>query len=168
MSKRRAVARASARAQRTSAAEREARPPALAASRSPRWRPIAVWAMPRRSHSSSVWAKSRAVTRTSWPSARSRSITGRITSTCGLFVRSIQTRMRDAHGIVAAGNARPRARSPNRSSTIAWHFVRDAGLPAIFVLMVAESACIPIPSEATMLFAGFAVANPGTERRTTI
>jgi membrane protein DedA with SNARE-associated domain len=45
---------------------------------------------------------------------------------------------------------------------IAWHFVRDAGLPAVFVLMVAESACIPIPSEATMLFAGFAVADPGT------
>jgi membrane protein DedA with SNARE-associated domain len=43
----------------------------------------------------------------------------------------------------------------------AWHFVRDAGYPAIFVLMLAESACIPIPSEATMLFAGFAVANPG-------
>jgi membrane protein DedA with SNARE-associated domain len=43
----------------------------------------------------------------------------------------------------------------------AWHFVRDAGLPAVFVLMVAESACIPIPSEATMLFAGFAVAEPG-------
>ncbi len=43
---------------------------------------------------------------------------------------------------------------------IAWHFVRDAGLPAIFVLMVAESACIPIPSEATMLFAGFAVSAP--------
>jgi membrane protein DedA with SNARE-associated domain len=41
------------------------------------------------------------------------------------------------------------------------HFVRDAGLPAIFLLMLAESACIPIPSEATMLFAGFAVANPG-------
>jgi membrane protein DedA with SNARE-associated domain len=44
---------------------------------------------------------------------------------------------------------------------LAWHFVRDAGLPAIFLLMVAESACIPIPSEATMLFAGFAVAEPG-------
>ena len=38
--------------------------------------------------------------------------------------------------------------------------MRDAGLPAIFVLMLAESACIPIPSEATMLFAGFAVADP--------
>ncbi|HEX5853001.1 MAG TPA: DedA family protein [Solirubrobacteraceae bacterium] len=45
---------------------------------------------------------------------------------------------------------------------IAWHFVRDVGLPAVFVLMVAESACIPIPSEATMLFAGFAVADPGS------
>jgi membrane protein DedA with SNARE-associated domain len=44
---------------------------------------------------------------------------------------------------------------------VAWHFVRDAGLPAVFVLMLAESACIPIPSEATMLFAGFAVADPG-------
>jgi membrane protein DedA with SNARE-associated domain len=45
---------------------------------------------------------------------------------------------------------------------LAWHFVRDAGLPAVFVLMVAESACVPIPSEATMLFAGFAVADPGS------
>jgi membrane protein DedA with SNARE-associated domain len=33
------------------------------------------------------------------------------------------------------------------------------GLPGVFVLMVAESACIPIPSEATMLFAGFNVSN---------
>ena len=32
------------------------------------------------------------------------------------------------------------------------------GLPGIFLLMVAESACIPIPSEATFLFAGFGVA----------
>jgi membrane protein DedA with SNARE-associated domain len=32
------------------------------------------------------------------------------------------------------------------------------GLPGIFVLMLAESACIPIPSEATMLFAGFNVS----------
>ena len=33
------------------------------------------------------------------------------------------------------------------------------GLPGIFVLMLLESACIPIPSEATMLFAGFNVSN---------
>src|SRR3954463_12751437 len=33
------------------------------------------------------------------------------------------------------------------------------GLAGIFVLMLAESACIPIPSEATMLFAGFNVSD---------
>jgi membrane protein DedA with SNARE-associated domain len=36
--------------------------------------------------------------------------------------------------------------------------VGDLGLLGVFVLMVLESACIPIPSEATMLFAGFNVA----------
>jgi membrane protein DedA with SNARE-associated domain len=41
------------------------------------------------------------------------------------------------------------------------HFVRDAGLPGVFVLMAIGSACIPIPSEVVMLFAGFAVADPG-------
>jgi len=41
------------------------------------------------------------------------------------------------------------------------HFVRDAGLPGIFALMAVSSACIPIPSEIVMLFAGFAVADPG-------
>ena len=41
------------------------------------------------------------------------------------------------------------------------HFVREAGLPGVFVLMALGSACIPIPSEVVMLFAGFAVANPG-------
>jgi len=40
------------------------------------------------------------------------------------------------------------------------HFVRDAGLPGIFLLMLLSSACIPIPSEVVMLFAGFAVADP--------
>src|SRR5918911_2302462 len=33
------------------------------------------------------------------------------------------------------------------------------GLAGVFVLMLLESACIPIPSEATMLFAGFNVSN---------
>jgi membrane protein DedA with SNARE-associated domain len=33
------------------------------------------------------------------------------------------------------------------------------GLAGVFVLMLLESACIPVPSEATMLFAGFNVAN---------
>jgi membrane protein DedA with SNARE-associated domain len=36
--------------------------------------------------------------------------------------------------------------------------VNDLGLVGIFVLMLVESACIPIPSEATMLFAGFGVS----------
>jgi membrane protein DedA with SNARE-associated domain len=36
--------------------------------------------------------------------------------------------------------------------------VDKIGLLGVFVLMVAESACIPIPSEGTMLFAGFNVA----------
>jgi membrane protein DedA with SNARE-associated domain len=36
--------------------------------------------------------------------------------------------------------------------------VEEIGLLGIFVLMLLESACIPIPSEATMLFAGFAVS----------
>jgi membrane protein DedA with SNARE-associated domain len=44
---------------------------------------------------------------------------------------------------------------------LASEFVGETGLVAVFLLMVAESACIPIPSEATMLFAGFAVSNPG-------
>jgi len=33
------------------------------------------------------------------------------------------------------------------------------GLAGVFVLMLLESACIPVPSEATMLFAGFNVSN---------
>src|SRR3954469_23463626 len=40
----------------------------------------------------------------------------------------------------------------------ATDFIDSAGLAAVFVLMVLESACIPIPSEAIMLFAGFNVS----------
>jgi membrane protein DedA with SNARE-associated domain len=40
----------------------------------------------------------------------------------------------------------------------ATSIVGDLGLAGIFLLMLLESACIPIPSEATMLFAGFNVA----------
>lgn len=39
-------------------------------------------------------------------------------------------------------------------------FVGEAGLPGIFALMALSSACIPVPSEVVMLFAGFAVADP--------
>jgi len=41
----------------------------------------------------------------------------------------------------------------------ATNVVESLGIPGVFVLMLLESACIPIPSEATMLFAGFAVHN---------
>lgn len=37
-------------------------------------------------------------------------------------------------------------------------FIGSAGVSAVFVLMALESACIPIPSEAIMLFAGFAAS----------
>jgi membrane protein DedA with SNARE-associated domain len=40
---------------------------------------------------------------------------------------------------------------------LATDVVGELGLVGIFVLMLLESACIPIPSEATMLFAGFNV-----------
>ncbi len=39
------------------------------------------------------------------------------------------------------------------------HFVSTAGLPGVFLLMALGSACIPIPSEVVMLFAGFVVAD---------
>ncbi len=41
---------------------------------------------------------------------------------------------------------------------VATDFIGSAGIAAVFVLMMLESACIPIPSEAIMLFAGFSVA----------
>src|SRR5918998_6362006 len=37
--------------------------------------------------------------------------------------------------------------------------VEEIGLLGVFILMLLESACIPIPSEATMLFAGFNVSD---------
>jgi membrane protein DedA with SNARE-associated domain len=41
---------------------------------------------------------------------------------------------------------------------VATEFIGSAGVVAVFLLMTLESACIPIPSEAIMLFAGFAVS----------
>jgi membrane protein DedA with SNARE-associated domain len=41
---------------------------------------------------------------------------------------------------------------------VATEFIGSAGVVAVFLLMVLESACIPIPSEAIMLFAGFSVS----------
>jgi membrane protein DedA with SNARE-associated domain len=37
-------------------------------------------------------------------------------------------------------------------------FISTTGLPAVFILMALESACLPVPSEAIMLFAGSSVA----------
>jgi len=41
---------------------------------------------------------------------------------------------------------------------VAVDVVAELGLAGVFVLMLLESACVPVPSEATMLFAGFNVA----------
>jgi membrane protein DedA with SNARE-associated domain len=41
---------------------------------------------------------------------------------------------------------------------VATEFIGSAGVVAVFLLMTLESACIPVPSEAIMLFAGFAVS----------
>ncbi|MEA2443039.1 MAG: hypothetical protein QOJ12_331 [Thermoleophilales bacterium] len=41
---------------------------------------------------------------------------------------------------------------------VAVDVVKAMGLWGVFVLMVLESMCIPVPSEATMLFAGFNVS----------
>ncbi len=43
-------------------------------------------------------------------------------------------------------------------ATWATHVVSDLGLVGIFVLMLLDAACVPIPSEITMVFAGFSVS----------
>ena len=47
----------------------------------------------------------------------------------------------------------------DKLATFATNVVGDLGLAGVFLLMTLESMCIPIPSEATMLFAGFNVHN---------
>ena len=64
--------------------------------------------------------------------------------------------------LVRCGYSRPGGCSPlleTLQETITT-LIGDYGYVAIFVLMVLESACIPIPSEVTMLFGG-ALASPG-------
>jgi membrane protein DedA with SNARE-associated domain len=41
---------------------------------------------------------------------------------------------------------------------VATDFIGSTGVVAVFLLMTLESACIPVPSEAIMLFAGFSVS----------
>jgi membrane protein DedA with SNARE-associated domain len=38
------------------------------------------------------------------------------------------------------------------------HLIGNHGVPAVFFLMILESACLPIPSEVIMLFAGYLVS----------
>jgi membrane protein DedA with SNARE-associated domain len=47
----------------------------------------------------------------------------------------------------------------DRLVDFAVNVIGDLGLFGVYVLTVLESACIPIPSEATMMFAGFNVAD---------
>jgi membrane protein DedA with SNARE-associated domain len=85
------------------------------------------------------------------------SISGRITSTCGLFVRS--TQMRTSGSLPYFAVMQPVLASlTDPIVEVAVDVVDAMGLPGVFVLMLLESACIPVPSEATMLFAGFNVS----------
>src|SRR5450756_1846293 len=53
-----------------------------------------------------------------------------------------------------------RGMQPIINDVVQWatHLIGAWGLPAVFFLMLLESACIPVPSEAIMPFAGFAVS----------
>jgi membrane protein DedA with SNARE-associated domain len=66
------------------------------------------------------------------------------------------------NALVRCGYSRPGGRSPLLETLheAITTLIGDYGYVAIFVLMVLESACIPIPSEVTMLFGG-ALASPG-------
>jgi membrane protein DedA with SNARE-associated domain len=48
----------------------------------------------------------------------------------------------------------PAARAASREELTVQHFITQYGYLAVFLLMLAESACIPIPSEVIMLFGG--------------
>src|SRR5205823_4403955 len=52
----------------------------------------------------------------------------------------------------------------DRLVEVATNVVGDLGLAGVFVLMLLESACIPIPSEATMMFSGFNVSDAAPHR----
>jgi membrane protein DedA with SNARE-associated domain len=46
----------------------------------------------------------------------------------------------------------------NRLVDAVTNLIGDHGVPAVFLLMVVESACLPVPSEVIMLFAGYLVS----------
>ena len=67
-------------------------------------------------------------------------------------ISQVPSPLYDAAGVLLASIT-------NSVVQLATNVVDSLGLAGIFVLMLAESACIPIPSEATMLFAGFGVSH---------
>jgi len=58
-----------------------------------------------------------------------------------------------------ASRASPSTRRPGarQASTAVTALITRYGVLGVFLLMVPESACIPVPSEVTLLFSGFAV-----------
>jgi membrane protein DedA with SNARE-associated domain len=46
----------------------------------------------------------------------------------------------------------------NRLVDAVTNLIGDHGVPAVFFLMILESACLPVPSEVIMLFAGYLVS----------
>jgi len=46
----------------------------------------------------------------------------------------------------------------NRLVDFVKELIGDHGVPAVFLLMILESACLPVPSEVIMLFAGYLVS----------
>jgi membrane protein DedA with SNARE-associated domain len=46
----------------------------------------------------------------------------------------------------------------NRLVDAVTNLIGDHGIPAVFFLMILESACLPVPSEVIMLFAGYLVS----------
>jgi membrane protein DedA with SNARE-associated domain len=71
---------------------------------------------------------------------------------------SLRMRPRRAEPSDLRWNAVLLASITNSFVQLATNLIDSLGLVGIFALMLAESACIPIPSEATMLFAGFGVS----------
>jgi membrane protein DedA with SNARE-associated domain len=66
-------------------------------------------------------------------------------------------RTADSGRVASAGRQIQKVASPPMEALIdqMQRWVVDYGYPAIFLLMLAESACIPFPSEVTMLVAGW-------------
>ena len=62
--------------------------------------------------------------------------------------------LRPGSGSQAAPSTGPEARTPSALTGL----IQSLGPLGVFLLMVPESACVPVPSEVTLLFSGFAVS----------